>query len=294
MDTTLKRHNGKLPSLEEIAVGIAGERPAKSGALSHYEDRRERKGWLVEGVHGISIARRNNWVQSGRLPYVTSAPFKRESASASSSHPHPRPSILPILEQPRTCLRAGKKTSSTRGKKRPEEGDYRAKCTRTREGRAREGEEEEDRGRTRETWISKKRGARAHCGNRGRRSGALLVSKPAVGGPRRKKEEEAVEEEPPKNDFARWMRGDRARNKNNATGNTEQKQRKSRAQNNRPGPRRARSHNCLGAQWRGCPVNRRRTTPPPLHSDPALSFRLSRPFATLAVASFSRRGCSLE
>lgn len=80
---------GKLSSLEEIAVGIAGERSAKSGALSHYEDRRERKGWLVEGVHGISIARQNNWVQSGRLPYVTSAPFKRESASASSSHPHP-------------------------------------------------------------------------------------------------------------------------------------------------------------------------------------------------------------
>lgn len=33
-------------------------------------------GWLAKGVHGISIARRNNWVQSGRLPYVTSAPFK--------------------------------------------------------------------------------------------------------------------------------------------------------------------------------------------------------------------------
>lgn len=83
VDITLKI--GKLSSLEEIAVGIVGEQSAKSGALSHYEDRRERKGWLVEGVHGISIARRNNWVQSGRLPYVTSAPFKQESASASSS-----------------------------------------------------------------------------------------------------------------------------------------------------------------------------------------------------------------
>lgn len=98
MDTTLKI--GKLSSLEEIAVGIAGERLAKSGALSHYEDRRERKGWLVEGVHGISIARRNNWVQSGRLPYVTSAPFKRESASASSSSSSPVLPFSPFSSSP--------------------------------------------------------------------------------------------------------------------------------------------------------------------------------------------------
>jgi len=201
MNITLKIE--KLSSLEEIAVGIAGERSAKSGALSHYEDKRERKGWLVEGVHGISIARRNNWVQSGRLPYVTSAPFKRESASASSSHPHPRPrpSILPILEQPRTCLRAGKKTSSTRRKRdqkkattgRSVRGRGKDGCGRGRgragRGGGRQRRREADRERARETWIWKKRGARAHCGNRGRRSGALLVSKPAVGdrGGRRKK-----------------------------------------------------------------------------------------------------------
>lgn len=140
MDTTLKRHNGKLSSLEEIAVGIAGERPAKSGGLSHYEDRRERKGWLVEGVHGISIARRNNWVQSGRLPYVTSAPFKRESASASSSHPHPRPSILPILEQPRTCLRAPVKRPARPGGKRDQKKTTTGRSVR---GRGKDGRKRE-------------------------------------------------------------------------------------------------------------------------------------------------------
>lgn len=117
---------GKLSSLEEIAVGIAGERPAKSGALSHYEDRRERKGWLVEGVHGISIARRNNWVQSGRLPYVTSAPFKRESAFASSSSSLilvlvPVLPFSPFSNSPGACLRAGKKTSSTREREKKKE-----------------------------------------------------------------------------------------------------------------------------------------------------------------------------
>ncbi|KYQ56515.1 hypothetical protein ALC60_04592 [Trachymyrmex zeteki] len=135
----------ELSSPEEIAVGIAGERSAKSEALSHYEDRRERKGWLVEGVHGISIARRNNWVQSGRLPYVTSAPFKRESASASSSHSHPppRPSILPILEQDLPPSR--QKNQLDAGKKRLEE-----------EGE--EGQEEEEAERDEEKQTEKGRG----------------------------------------------------------------------------------------------------------------------------------------
>lgn len=140
VDTTLKI--GKLSSLEEIAVGIAGERSTKSGALSHYEDRRERKGWLVDGVHGISIARWNNWVQSGRLPYVTSAPFKRESASASSSSSLilvlvPVLPFSPFSSSPGLASAPAKRPARPR-KKKPEEGDYRAKCTRTREGRARE------------------------------------------------------------------------------------------------------------------------------------------------------------
>lgn len=156
MDTTLKI--GKLSSLEEIAVGIAGERLAKSGALSHYEDRRERKGWLVEGVHGISIARRNNWVQSGRLPYVTSAPFKRESASASSSSsspsfhsPHSR--AAPDLPPRR------QKDQLDAGKKRAEEDDYRTKCTRTREGRVRERKRER-KGRKRMQKETRRSGSR--------------------------------------------------------------------------------------------------------------------------------------
>lgn len=122
---------GEPPSSERVAVGVAGERSAKSGALSHYEDRRERKGWLVEGVHGISIARRNNWVQSGRLPYVTSAPFKRESASASSSHPHPCPPSFHSRAAPDSPARRQKDQLGTR-KKRAEKGDYRTKCMRTR------------------------------------------------------------------------------------------------------------------------------------------------------------------
>lgn len=169
-------------------------RAAKSGALSHYEDRRERKGWLVEGVHGISIARRNNWVQSGRLPYVTSAPFKRESASSSSSlilihvpasfhSPHSR--AAPDLPPRRQKEQPGM------GKKRPEEGDYRAKCTRTRQGRERGGGEEQERNREKASKTDRGGGERQETeerererggedleekrstrgGNRGRRSG---------------------------------------------------------------------------------------------------------------------------
>ena len=300
MDTTLKIE--ELSSPEEIAVGIAGERSTKSRILSHYEDRRERKGWLVKGVHGISIARRNNWVQSGRLPYVTSAPFKRESASASSSHSHPRPhpSILPILEQPRTCLRAGKKTSSTWGKREQKKATTgwnvrrRGKdgCGRGRgrieRGGGRKRRREADRERTRETWIWKKRGARAHCGNRGRRSGALLLSKLAVsdrGGRRKKPWKKNAEEwsRDGRGAMGLWTRTTRRTTRNKSNERT--------TQNNRQGPRRARSHNCLGAQWRGCPVNRRRTTPPPSHLD-SFSFRLSHLFTMLA--SFSQQGCSSD
>lgn len=255
MDTTLKI--GKLSSLEEIAVGIVGERPAKSGTLSHYEDRKERKGWLVEGVHGISIARRNNWVQSGRLPYVTSAPFKRESAFALSSSSLilvlvPVLPFSPFSNSPGACLRAGKKTSSTREKEEKKRDQKKATTGRSvrgrgKDGRGREGEEGQEgqkeerrqkrgrragkRGRARETWIWKKRGARAHCGNRGRRSGALLVSKPAVG------DREGGRKKPWKKNAEERSRGGGEEgggatgplNKNNATGNTEQKQREGRA-----------------------------------------------------------------
>lgn len=156
MDTTLKIE--ELSSPEEIAVGIAGERSTKSRTLSHYEDRRERKGWLVKGVHGISIARRNNWVQSGRLPYVTSAPFKRESASASSSHSHPRPhpSHSPHSRTAPDLPPSRQKDQLDMGKKRAEEGDYRVKCTETREGRVRE-RERKDRKRRRQKETKRSR-----------------------------------------------------------------------------------------------------------------------------------------
>lgn len=44
------------------------------------------------------------------------------------------------------------------------------------------------------------------------------------------------EEEERRRTISRWKRGDGTLNKNNATGNTEQKQREGRAQNNRRGP----------------------------------------------------------
>lgn len=89
-----------------------------------------RRGWLAEGVHGISIARQNNWVQSGRLPYVTSAPFKpmqeRDCASCPLFHPRPSWSSSSWLG----CAPA--KRSSRPAKKRAEERDYWTECTRRR------------------------------------------------------------------------------------------------------------------------------------------------------------------
>lgn len=290
---------GKLSSLEEIAVGIAGERLAKSGALSHYEDRRERKGWLVEGVHGISIARRNNWVQSGRLPYVTSAPFKRESASASSSSSSPVLPFSPFSSSPGLASAPAKRPArrgekETRRRRLPDEvyedaGRTGAGAEEGEGGQEEDAERDEEkrieRGRGR-PWIWKKRGARAHCRNRGRRSGALLVSKPAVGdrGGRRKKPWKknaegtifAVEE------------GRRDSEQEQRDGQHGTKVTREPRKTTSGVPRRARSHNCLGAQWRGCPVNRRRTTPPPPLVLTPLSFRLSHLFTTLA--SFSRNG----
>lgn len=128
-----ERRSGSFRRSKESPSASPANGRRSPGALSHYEDRRERKGWLVEGVHGISIARRNNWVQSGRLPYVTSAPFKRESASASSSHPLILVPVLPILEPVPDLPPRRQKDQLDTGKKRPEEGDYRAKCIRTRE-----------------------------------------------------------------------------------------------------------------------------------------------------------------
>lgn len=258
MDTTLKI--GKLSSLEEIAVGIAGERPAKSGALSHYEDRRERKGWLVEGVHGISIARRNNWVQSGRLPYVTSAPFKRESAFASSSsslilshpRPRPRPTVLPILEQPRSLpprrqkdqLDAREREKKKRDQKKATTG--RSVRGRGKDGRGREGEEgQEEEKRQKGDGEQGSEGGRGRHGS-GRKEEHAHTVETGAGDQGRcwyqsplsvteKEEGRNRGRRTPKNDLAVEEGGGGGRgatgplNKNNAMGNTEQKQREGRA-----------------------------------------------------------------
>lgn len=115
------------------------------------EENEEGGGWLAKGVHGISIARRNNWVQSGRLPYVTSAPFKPRRGemlhlSLASLSPHP---------PGRAARRAGKKITSTLSRKREQKNGERllaSECTRRRRRRraasmeelAAEDEEEEE------------------------------------------------------------------------------------------------------------------------------------------------------
>lgn len=158
------------------------------------------------GVHGISIARRNNWVQSGRLPYVTSAPFKRKSASASSSHPHPCPPSFHSRAAPDSPARRQKDQLGMR-KKRAEKGDYRAKCMRTRTGwRRRAGKGEDGKGVERNGRGKRRGGSRRkeeHAVKTGARdqgaadikSAKISVTKKEEGRNRGKDVEEAAEEE---------------------------------------------------------------------------------------------------
>lgn len=167
----ISRHRGHNVEDREAFIARRNRRrhrSAKSGALSHYEDRRERKGWLVEGVHGISIARRNNWVQSGRLPYVTSAPFKRESASASSSLILVLVPVLPFspfsnspgLASAPAKRPARREKKETRRKRLPDEVYEDAGRTGAGEGEGGEGQEEEETERDGEKRSERGRGRR--------------------------------------------------------------------------------------------------------------------------------------
>lgn len=113
------------------------------------EENEEGGGWLAEGVHGISIARRNNWVQSGRLPYVTSAPFKPRRGemlhlSLASLSPHP---------PGRAARRAGKKITSTLSRKREQKNGERLLAS----AREEEGEGERPRWKNSEQKTKKKK-----------------------------------------------------------------------------------------------------------------------------------------